>query len=244
MSWIRRLIRGNENYAENWTSNFKKVATPIFASYLRNIVELTAYRGTVKASRQEVATLINSINELILPVVTEGEAVDAEWRFRGGYVETRQQLKPYIEQFLPYPLLTRALLGYEAMTRISFNADHLFHIEHIVAQMMHEYAPDSFSIMERMFSDLDPLTHAYTLKLEGYTSPTGVLYRYRFDLVGVLYQMAWPSGDLWPNKSQVISDRAMTYLISIGEWAEANDESILAFDVRYRLRELRKARAS
>ncbi len=254
MKWLRKLLGGESGEKwwltaqakEDWNRAFDRSARPVLDRYLRGIVEKTAYRGKQKASRQEIDSLITSIRGLVRPVVNS-ESEEAWYHERNVHsdAELAKHLAPYVEQFLRYPFITYALLGYESISRISFTAGHLWHLEYIVARIMHHYAPESYDTTKDMFNGLDAITIAYIRKLEGYQDVAGTLQRCRIDLIGVLYQLALPADENWPDKRQEVSRWAKTYLESIRKWGYANNESNLAYDVGGYLGELeRKQRYS
>ncbi|MBI4029474.1 MAG: hypothetical protein HY376_03875 [Candidatus Blackburnbacteria bacterium] len=240
MEWLRRLFRGGttgnwwatKEGQDAWMRAFNKRVPPVLDRYLKEIVEKTAYEGKRKASRQEIDSLIQAIRSLIKPVVQQGDDADAWFRIPGSTdADQAKHLAPHIEQFLRFPLIAYALLGYESISRFGYTADHVPHLDYVVARIMHQLAPESYKMMESMFNQLDATTVTYALKLEGYSSPASVLQRCRTDLIGVLYHLALPTDEIWwPNKRPEVSRWAQTYLESIRTWAYANNEPNLGWD--------------
>lgn len=213
--------------SEDWQKTFDRKARPVFKQYLQDIVSKTAIRGRQKPSRQEVEKLVNSIEHLIMPFGWGGSDHDFETLIyqlgNGTDREIAARLQYYVDQFASFPELPYALVGYEAMTRGGVYEDLVFHLNYIVARLLHEHAPVSYDMIERMFNGLGPLTLYYIKRLEGYKNSESVLMRHRLDIIGVLYYMAMPSNDLWPNKRQEVCSWAKSYLEVINRWAEGID---------------------
>ncbi len=205
---------------EMWLKDFNKKVPPVLDRYLKEMVEKCAIRDNRKASRQEIENLIRLIKVVIKPVVVQAD--ESYGMIYAGYNDGHmaRTLEPYVQEFLPYgPMFVYALLGYESLSRFGFTASIAVHISYIGARMLHDHSPGSYDIIESIMNELDRTTLEYIRKLEGFTSPDRVLQRRRYDLIGVLYRMAMPTHDGWPNKRLDVSKWAKKYLESLYERA-------------------------
>lgn len=238
MSWFKKLFSGgtqvyfpdywsSTKFKDDWNREFNRRARPVFRRYLREIVEKTAFQGKRKAGRQEIDELVRVIEDLIVPFGWSNQD-DGSVAFQFSYgtdLEIAKRLQPYVDQLSSYPLMPYVLIGYESITRGGITEDLVFHLNLIVAHVVYQHAPASYEVVTGMFQGLDPTTLAYARKLEGYQNPDRVLIRQRLDIIGALYYLAMPSGDLWPNKRPEVCSWARTYLESIYQWASRIDPS-------------------
>jgi hypothetical protein len=164
---------------DDWDRDFRRRVPPILDRYIQEMVRQIARKYNRKPNQQERDSLLDSIKYLIQPVVTDVDACDAWFRISGKDVEYARRLEPYVQEFLPYgPALAYALLGYEALSWFSFTADHLPHLDYIVARIMHDYAPQSYRVIEDMlFKGLDSITISFIRKLEGCRFVSSVLQK-------------------------------------------------------------------
>ena len=206
---------------DQWLKIFNKKVPPVLDHYLKEAVERTTFR----ISRQEKEELITSIKHIIRIVAQDGSDYYVMMLSGRDDADMARILNPYVEKFLPYgPVFMRTFIGYEALSRFGYTASVLMPVSYIAARVFEMYAPESYAVIDGLLTNVDATQFSHIRKLLGYTNQDGsdVLLRQQYDLTGVLYRMAMPSHEGWPNKRQDVSQWAKDYLESLYEWASFN----------------------